>query len=75
LTLQVERILGPVSVHSRIYRLPSIAGNDTWKAKNSNKEVECEEYEEKDRKEVLTPSCSLTYNKDKPSNLASRGVK
>jgi len=52
-----------------------IAGNDSWKAKNSNKEVECEEYEEKDRKEVLTPSCSLTYNKDKPSNLASRGVK
>ena len=52
-----------------------IAGNDTWKAKNSNKEVECEEYEEKERKEVLTPSCILTYNKDNPSNLTSRGVK
>ncbi len=52
-----------------------IAGNDIWKAKNSNKEVECEEYEEKERKEVLTPSCNLTYNKDKPSNLAFRGVK
>jgi len=25
-----------------------IAGNDIWKAKNSNKEVECEEYEEED---------------------------
>ena len=25
-----------------------IVGNDSWKARNSNKEVECEEYEEED---------------------------